>query len=56
MASDLPSEEQINDLQQASIAALVKRCKQSHYVDIRVRINGEYEWFQADWIKHMERT
>ena len=45
----------INKLQQASIEALVRRCKKAHHVDIVVRINGEYEVFQADWIKHLEK-
>jgi hypothetical protein len=49
----LPAEK-INRLQQASIERLVTRCKQAHYVDIVVRINGKYEVHQADWIKHLE--
>lgn len=43
----------INRLQQASIARIVQRCKQAHYVDIVVRINGKYEVHQADWIKRL---
>ena len=50
----LPSEK-INDLQQASIERTVKRCKQAHFVDVRIRINGEYEYEEADWIKHMQK-
>ena len=48
------SADRINKLQQASIEALVRRCKQAHFVDVVVRINGKYEVFQADWIKHLE--
>lgn len=44
----------INKLQQASIEGLVRRCKQAHWVDIVIRINGKYEVYQADWIKHLE--
>lgn len=47
------SSDKINELQQASIGRLVKRCKQAHFVDVRLRINGNYEYEQADWIKHM---
>lgn len=57
---DLPPEtdwklpaDAINRLQQASIERIVARCKQAHYVDIVVRINGKYEVHQADWIKHL---
>ena len=46
--------DRINDLQQQSIAELVKRCKASHFVDVHVRINGKWEVYQADWIKHMQ--
>lgn len=46
----------INRLQQASIEGLVRRCKQAHHVDVVVRINGRYEVFQADWIKHLEKA
>ncbi len=48
--------ERINDLQQDSIAALVKRCGRAHFVDVRVRINGQWESYQADWIKHLRPT
>lgn len=44
----------INDLQQDSIVALVKRCRAAHFVDVHVRINGKWEVHQADWIKHMK--
>lgn len=43
----------INRLQDESIERLVKRCKQAHFVNVQVRINGEWEEFEADWIKHL---
>lgn len=46
----------INSLHADSIDRLIKRCKQAHYVDIRVRINGEYEWHEGDWLKHLRRV
>lgn len=46
----------INAIQQSSISELVKRCKAAHYVDVHVRINGNWEVFQADWIKHLEKA
>lgn len=44
----------INSVQQWSIRRLVKRCKQAHFVNVRIRINGEWEEYEADWIKHMQ--
>jgi hypothetical protein len=43
----------INDLQARSIRALIETCKAAHFTDVRVRINGEWRTFQADWIKHL---
>lgn len=45
----------INSIQVDSIDRLIQRAKGAHYVDVRVRINGKFEWHQADWIKHMRR-
>lgn len=47
--------EKINDLQIDSIKRLIPRCKAAHFVNVRVRINGTWEEYQADWIKHMVR-
>lgn len=44
----------LNHIQQRSIERLVELCAQAHYVDVKVRINGEDKWFQVDWIKHLE--
>ncbi len=45
----------INALQQYSIKQLVELCKHAHFVNVRVRINGKWCNFQADWIKHLEQ-
>ena len=50
------TDENINSLQVASIQRLIDRLKHAHHTDLRVRINGQDEWFQADWIKHLQRT
>ncbi|MDQ5904842.1 MAG: hypothetical protein QG672_2436 [Pseudomonadota bacterium] len=47
--------EKINDLQIDSIKRLIPLCKAAHFVNVRVRINGTWEEYQADWIKHMVR-
>lgn len=44
----------INVVQQTSIEELVRVCKQAHFVNVRVRINGEWAEFEADWIKHLK--
>lgn len=50
------SADHINKFQQSSIMTLVKLAKAAHYVDVVVRINGEYRVIQADWLKHLEQT
>lgn len=49
------TDEHINSLQVASVDRLIKRAKAAHYVNVRVRINGDWEEHEADWIKHMKR-
>jgi hypothetical protein len=45
--------DKINELQIDSIERLIKRTRGAHFTDVRVRINGQYEAYEADWIKHM---
>ena len=42
----------INPLQSDSLIKLVERSKHAHYIDVRLRINGKYEFYEADWLKH----
>ena len=49
----LLTDKNINSLQVDSIQRLINRLKHAHQTDLCVRINGQYEWFQADWLKHM---
>lgn len=44
----------INEFQQASIARAVKRCKQAHFTNLDIRINGKNEAEEADWVKWLE--
>lgn len=46
----------INELQAASIDRLIARAGAAHFTDIRLRINGEFEHFEADWLKHLRRV
>lgn len=50
------SGEKINHLQQASMENLTHLAKHAHFVDVRIRINGEDRWFQVDWLKHLEKA
>ena len=52
----LLTDKNINSLQVDSIQRLIDRLKHAHHTDLCVRINGQDEWFQADWLKHLTRT
>ena len=52
----LLTDKNINALQVESIQRLIDRAKHAHHTDIRVRINGQDEWFEADWLKNMVRA
>ena len=52
----LLTDKNINSLQVDSIQRLISRLKYAHHTDLRVRINGQDEWFEADWLKHMARV
>lgn len=51
----LLTDNNINDLQVATVQRLIDRAKQAHYVDLVIRINGKDEHYQADWLKHLVR-
>lgn len=46
----------INTLQVQSIQRVIARSKHAHMIDIKLRINGQDEWYEADWIKHITQT
>jgi hypothetical protein len=48
------TDEKINHLQVNTIRKTVERCKHAHHTDLQLRINGQDEWLQADWVKHMQ--
>jgi hypothetical protein len=52
----LITDEKINSLQVDSIQRLIDRARHAHMADIKLRINGQDEWHQADWLKHLTRT
>ena len=52
----LLTEKNINSLQVDSIQLLIDLLKHAHHTDLCVRINGQDECFQADWLKHMVRA
>ena len=49
----LLTDKNINSLQVDSIQRLIDCLKHAHHTDLCVRINGQDEWFEADWLKHM---
>jgi hypothetical protein len=52
----LLTDKKINSLQVDDIQRLISRLKHAHHTDLCVRINGQDEWFEADWLKHMVRV
>jgi hypothetical protein len=52
----LLTDKNINSLQVDSIHRLINRLNHAHHTDLCVRINGQDEWFEADWLKHMVRA
>ena len=52
----LLTDKNINSLQVDDIHRLIDRLKHAHHTDLCVRINGQDEWFEADWLKHMVRV
>jgi hypothetical protein len=52
----LITDEKINSLQVDFIQRLIDRARHAHMTDIKLRINGQDEWHQADWLKHLTRT
>ena len=52
----LLTDKKINSLQVDDIQRLIDRLKHAHHTDLCVRINGQDEWFEADWLKHMVRA
>lgn len=48
------SADRLNDIQMKSIQRQIARCKQAHFVNLKIRINGDWEeGEEADWIKHL---
>lgn len=52
----LITDEKINSIQVDSIQRLIDRANHAHMTDIKLRINGQDEWYEADWLKHMTRA
>lgn len=55
-AAWLVTEYHINELQAESIQQLIDRAKHAHTADIKLRIEGQDEWYEADWLKHLARA
>lgn len=43
---------EINDFQLESLRRSIKRSKAAHFTDLIIRINGQDERIEADWLKH----
>ncbi len=49
----LIDDKNINHLQIKTIQRLIERAHHAHMTDIKLRINGQDEWYEGDWLKHM---
>lgn len=47
-------EKHLNDVMRQGIAILIGRARGAHYTNAQVRINGQDELHEADWIKHLK--
>lgn len=47
-------DENLNDLQRASIHKLIETAKGAHITDIHMRLHGKDVVVEADWLKHIE--
>jgi hypothetical protein len=43
----------LNELQEKSISSTIKRCKQADFINLKIRINGDWEEVEADWVEHL---
>ncbi len=55
-AAWLIADQMINSLQLDSIQRLIDRARHARMTDIKLRINGQDEWYEADWLKHLKRA
>ena len=46
----------INELQEDSIDRLIKRAKGAHHCNLIMRINGQDEYYEIDWLKHLVKA
>ena len=44
----------INELQLKSLRLAIQRAKHAHHTDLNLRINGADEFYEADWLKHLD--
>lgn len=44
---------ELNEPQLETLRRLKRWINGAHYTDICMRINGEDQWYQGDWLKYM---
>jgi len=45
--------DKVNQPQAETIERTIRLAKHAHYVNVRIRVNGEWQELEADWIKHL---
>lgn len=43
----------LNQPMRSGMEKLIERARHAHYINAVVRINGQDEIYEADWIKHL---
>lgn len=51
----LPADK-LNEPMKETLDLLIKRARMGRWTDVRLRIEGEHEWYQSDWIQYLEPT
>jgi hypothetical protein len=46
----------LNDIMKENISEAIEVCKAARSTDIRIRVNGEYRYYEADWLKYLTIT
>lgn len=44
----------LNEPMRDGLERVIREAKQAHYTNVRIRINGEWREYEADWIKYIK--
>ena len=44
----------LNESMRESMIKTIQIAKRAHFTNIKIKINGEWKEFEADWVKHIQ--